>query len=177
LSGADVSALGLASWGVGLIPFAPGTWGSLVGVGLFVAWRHLDARWQTWAQARGLSPAGAETAESAAALLLLLALFLGGIWAASRVEKITGKKDPSTVIVDEIIGQLITYLFLPRGAGWGLLLAGFLLFRLFDILKPFPAPQLETLPGGLGAIADDAMAGIYASLSLLALASGVLLLS
>ena len=105
-----------------LMPVAPGTWGSAVGVGLFVAWRHLDAGWQTWARGRGVSAAGAETLESCLALLLLMALFLAGIWAASRVEKITGKKDPSVVIVDEIIGQLITYLFLPRTAGWGLLL-------------------------------------------------------
>lgn len=169
--------MALATWGVGLIPVAPGTWGSAIGVGLFVVWRHLDGRWQAWAREHGFSAVGAETLESAAALFLLLALFLGGVWAASRVEKLTGKKDPGIVIVDEIIGQLITYLFLSRAAGWGLLLAGFLLFRLFDILKPFPARQLEALPGGVGAIADDAMAGIYASLSLLILASFVLLIS
>ena len=171
LSGADYGALALATWGVGLIPVAPGTWGSAVGVGLFVAWRQADAQWQTWARGRGMSAAGAETLESCAALMLVLALFLAGVWAASRLEKLTGKKDPSVVIVDEIVGQLITYLFLPRSAGWGLLFVGFLLFRLFDILKPFPAQALEALPGGLGGMADDAMAGIYASASLLVIAS------
>jgi phosphatidylglycerophosphatase A len=177
LNGADYGALALATWGVGLIPFAPGTWGSAVGVALFVAWRGIDSRWQAWAQTRGLSATGAETLEACAALALVLALFLGGIWAASRLEKLTGKKDPSVVIVDEIAGQLITYLFLPRAAGWGLLLAGFLLFRLFDILKPFPAGPLEDLPGGLGGMADDAMAGIYAAVSLLAVASVVMLVT
>ncbi len=86
---------------------------------------------------------------------------------AERVAQFTGQKDPQFVVIDEVSGQLITYLGLGTAApNWKYLLLGFILFRAFDIWKPFPARQAESLPGGLGIMADDWIAGIYAALGL-----------
>ena len=97
------------------------------------------------------------------ALLLLAAiLFVLGVAASSRGERIFGRKDPSEVVIDEFVGMLVAFLWLP--VTWQSLVAAFLLFRLFDIWKPFPARRFEELPGGLGVMADDLVAGIYANL-------------
>jgi phosphatidylglycerophosphatase A len=139
--------------GLGYLPKAPGTWGSLLGVALTLA--------------ASLSPSF---------LPLLIALVLvvaaAGVWAAGRVSVYLGKEDPQIVVIDEVAGQLITLLAIAGVSGpanWKYLLAGFLLFRLFDIWKPFPIRRAESLPGGLGIMADDWLAGIYAAV-LLALA-------
>ena len=87
-------------------------------------------------------------------------------WAAGRVAEETGKKDPQIVVVDEVVGQWIT-LAGASALNWKSYLAGFVLFRTFDIWKPPPVRQLEALPGGWGINADDAMAGVYAALVLL----------
>jgi len=89
-----------------------------------------------------------------------------GIWAAGRSTELLGDADPSAAIVDEIIGQLITFLFVPFSISWEFILAGFLLFRLFDIWKPYPIDSLQSLPGGIGVCADDILAGVYAGISL-----------
>ena len=73
-----------------------------------------------------------------------------------------GDKDPSRAVVDEVIGQLVTFFFVPFGISWPFVLAGFILFRIFDIWKPYPIDELQNLPGGLGICADDFLAGIYA---------------
>ena len=78
-----------------------------------------------------------------------------------------GDSDPSQAVIDEVIGQLVTFLFVPFGLGWPLILAGFLLFRLFDIWKPYPIDSLQILPGGIGICADDILAGVYAGICLL----------
>ena len=138
--------------GLGYLPKAPGTWGSLLGVALALAVSY-----------------------SSAFLPLLVGLILltslAGVWAADRAAAHLGKKDPQIVVVDEVSGQLIAYLALALVAGslalnWKYLLAGFILFRVFDIWKPFPARQAESLPGGLGIMADDWVAGLYAALVL-----------
>jgi phosphatidylglycerophosphatase A len=141
------------SGGAGYFPIAPGTAGSAVGVGIVAAIGVLPlARiWQHVA-------------------IAVLALGLGaiGVWAASEAEKHFGKTDPGQVVIDEVVGQMITLLFWP-GATWKWLLAGFVLFRFFDVLKPFPARRLEHAPGGWGIMLDDVAAGIYGALALLLL--------
>lgn len=129
--------------GAGYSPIVPGTAGSLVGVVTY------------WALS-GLSPLVQVAAT--------LALFGLGIAASSRTALLVGRKDPGIVVVDEVVGQWTTFLFLPFGP-WTAGL-GFVLFRIMDVFKPWPARDLESLPGGLGIMADDLMAGIYANLSL-----------
>ena len=99
--------------------------------------------------------------------LLAAALLAPAIWAADRMARDTGSKDPQTVVADEVVGQWIALAGAPA-LTWKYVLAAFLLFRVFDILKPPPVRALERLPGGTGIVLDDVMAGIYASLVLLA---------
>jgi phosphatidylglycerophosphatase A len=138
----------LSTWfGCGYSPFAPGTAGSLAGLAIAVV-LHEYAGFSWWQ------------------FLLLAALLFGpAVWAAGITAEAVGRKDPSIVVVDEVIGQWIS-LAGVRHFTWESYLAAFLLFRLFDIWKPPPVRQLEALPGGLGINADDVMAGIYAALVL-----------
>ena len=97
-----------------------------------------------------------------------------GVWASSRVAKHFGEKDPQYVVIDEVSGQHLTYVLALALGNWKYLLLGFILFRVFDIWKPFPARQAESLPGGWGIMADDWIAGIYAAIGLwLARAAGL----
>jgi phosphatidylglycerophosphatase A len=93
----------------------------------------------------------------AAASLALCAL---GVWAAGEAEEFFGRTDPGQVVVDEVVGQMLTFLLLPH-ATWKWLVGGFLLFRAFDIVKPFPARQAERIPRGWGIMLDDVVAGLY----------------
>jgi phosphatidylglycerophosphatase A len=131
----------------GYFPIAPGTAGSAAGllVYLLVWW------------------AGSPIVEVAAIALI----FAAGTWAATHAERFFGGIDPGPVVIDEVLGMLITLAFIP--AGWMAMLAGFFLFRVFDVIKPFPADRLEKFHGGFGIMADDAMAGVYANLALRAL--------
>lgn len=130
-----------SGFGVGLSPFAPGTVGSLVA--LLPWWFFLQH--QSFPIYLGV---------------LLIALGIG-IWSADWVIGKTGVEDPSVVVWDEFIGQWIALMFAP--AGWVWMLAGFALFRLFDIWKPWPVSWADQkLHGGLGAMLDDVLAGIYA---------------
>ena len=104
-------------------------------------------------------------------LLVILLVALAGTWAATRAEKLLGKKDPGAVVVDEVAGQLITFLFVPWLAGPWTVFAGFLAFRVFDIWKPYPVRRLEGLGGGLGIMADDMLAGFYAAAAMSLLVS------
>jgi phosphatidylglycerophosphatase A len=129
----------------------------------------------------GRSPVAPGTAGSAVALLLLwivpfspaalvaflVAVTLAGVWAGGRVERLVGETDPGLVVVDEIAGMTVSVLTLPRTPS--VLLAAFVLFRVFDVVKPFPAGRSQRLPGGLGIMADDLVAGLYALLALHAL--------
>jgi len=137
--------------GVGYFPVAPGTVGSLVGVAVVAGLGRLP-----------LDRTGAIAVLAAASL----ALFAVGVWAAGKAEEFFGRTDPSQVVVDEVVGQMLTFLLLPH-AGWKWLVGGFLLFRAFDIVKPFPARQAERIPRGWGIMLDDVVAGVYA-LSVLA---------
>jgi phosphatidylglycerophosphatase A len=95
-------------------------------------------------------------------LTIFLLFCLLGIWAATRAVRLFQNKDPKQAVVDEVIGQIIVFLFVPFGLSWKFILAGFLLFRLFDIWKPYPIDSLQNLPAGIGVCADDVLAGVYA---------------
>jgi phosphatidylglycerophosphatase A len=98
----------------------------------------------------------------------LIAAALGvtvvGIWAAGREEAHLGQHDPSCLVVDEAAGMLVTLVAVPPALGWAL--AGFVLFRVMDVWKPFPIDRLQRLPGGYGVVADDVLAGVYANVLL-----------
>lgn len=146
------------------MPFAPGTWGSLVGVGIFYAARKFNTL-LIISNADSITDHTLELEALRTMIFLigLVVLTLAGVWAASRAETLLHRKDPGAVVVDEVVGQLITLLVAPFNANWQIILAGFLLFRVFDIWKPYPVRQLEALPSGLGIMADDALAGAYAA--------------
>lgn len=127
---------------VGLAPVAPGTFGSAAGLLVYAALRWVGS-------------ASIEAAAIAATLVI-------GLWAAGVVERSLGK-DPGAVVIDEVLGMLVTLAFVgvnPIGA-----VVGFFVFRVLDVVKPFPAGRLEHLHGGAGIMLDDAMAGVYANLT------------
>ena len=90
----------------------------------------------------------------------LAAVVVVGIWASRRVEAMLGRKDPGVIVIDEVAGMMVAVLLLPRTLG--VLACAFLLFRLFDIWKPFPAREAQALRGGFGVVVDDLIAGVYA---------------
>ena len=159
----DFLALAIATCGVGYLPIAPGTWGSLVGVGLYVLLRLavFPAIWTEGNQAM-YSPRFL-----ALELVVICLITVLGVWAASVAERVLRIKDPGRVVVDEVAGQLIALVPVPLAmeTGWPYwLIAAFLLFRFFDIVKPYPARKFESLHGGLGIMADDLVAGAYAAI-------------
>jgi len=161
----DYVALALATCGVGMIPLAPGTWGSAVGVLLYLAVGRaaqlsFDYAVRYWLD---LSPQTFPIFLTTALLFIIFAVSILGTMAATRAERLFGKKDPGAVVVDEVAGQLVAFLFVPWGAGWWAVVAGFVAFRVFDIWKPYPVRRLEGLGGGLGIMADDLLAGFYAA--------------
>lgn len=128
---------------VGYIPIAPGTCGSALGLAVYVA-----VSWTDSVVIEGL---------------VLLVALIGGIWSAEIVERELGK-DPGAIVIDEVLGMLVTLAFMSVGLNAAI--TGFFVFRLFDVLKPYPAGRLEHLHGGPGVMLDDVMAGVYANLSL-----------
>ena len=172
----DYVALAVATCGVGFLPVAPGTWGSLVGVGLYLAANALSGAVYNSAEGRGWEPLPLTVLATTAVLLLLIGLTITGIWAASRTEAVTGRKDPGVVVIDEVVGQLITFAFVTPFAGPFTIIAGFVLFRVFDIWKPYPIRRLEALESGLGIMADDVLAGFYAA-TLLSLVTSIHLIA
>ncbi len=128
----------------GYSPIAPGTVGSIVGLAAYALVRVADS-------------AVVETV----AIAVVAAV---GVWASGIAERHFGGIDPGPVVIDEVLGMLVTLAYVP--VTWTGALAGFLLFRVFDIIKPFPSGRLERLSGGLGVMADDAMAAVYAHVAL-----------
>jgi phosphatidylglycerophosphatase A len=131
-------------FGIGRIRPGPGTWGSVATVLIWAAIAY------------ELPP----SLRMPAAIGLAILVILIGIPAATQTARATGSKDPQFVVIDEVAGQLIALVAVPFG--WKTFLAGFILFRVFDILKPPPVRQLERLPEGTGIVLDDVAAGIYA---------------
>jgi phosphatidylglycerophosphatase A len=156
----DYIALGVSTCGVGFIPLAPGTWGSALGVCIYLLVRALGFRLSGQI---GLDAGINAVLLTTFFLLVIIAVSLAGTWAATRTETILGRKDPGIVVVDEVAGQLITFVFMPWDSPAWMLAVGFVLFRVFDIWKPYPVRRLESLEAGLGIMADDVLAGIYAA--------------
>src|SRR3954463_8020739 len=127
---------------VGYAPVAPGTFGSAVGLAIYYLVR--------------LRPS--VTVELGVIALLLVI----GLWSATEAEHHFGGIDPGPVVIDEVIGMLITLALHPVNVLGAII--GFLIFRVLDVVKPWPARQLEHLPGGFGVVLDDAMAGVYGNL-------------
>jgi len=131
-------------FGIGRLRPGPGSWGAAATVLLWwLVSRWLAAGWQTYA-----------------AIFLAALVVAIGIPAATQMARASGLKDPQFVVIDEVAGQLIPLIAVP--VTWKTLLAGFILFRGFDIVKPSPVRQLENLPEGYGIVLDDVAAGIYA---------------
>ena len=162
----DYLALALTTVGVGYIPGAPGTYGSAVAVGVYILIGRLEFSTALHAIAGGMRLNDVAVIHGMANALLLTLFCLIGIVAAGRSIPLLGNSDPSEAVVDEVMGQFVTFLFIPFGLSWPFVLAGFVLFRLFDIWKPYPIRDLEILPGGLGICADDIVAGVYAGVCL-----------
>jgi phosphatidylglycerophosphatase A len=126
------------SGGAGYFPFAPGTVGSAVGVAIYLVTRHMTP---------------------ASQIALVVVISIVGVWASDVAARHFAREDPGYVVIDEVAGQLLTLLLLDVGVAGAAL--GFLIFRVLDIIKPWPARQFEDLPGGIGIMADDLMAGAY----------------
>ena len=129
---------------VGYAPVAPGTWGSAAALVIYYALRR--------------------QASTAIELAAIAVIFIVGIWSATEAERHFGAVDPGPVVIDEVVGMLMTLALHPvtvTGA-----LVGFVVFRILDVIKPWPARQLEDLPAGFGIVLDDAMAGVYGNLVL-----------
>lgn len=138
--------------GSGYFPWMPGTAGSLAGILLYYSLRSM--------------PRGPY-------LAFVVAFFFLAVWAAGLAEVIFGAKDPQRIVIDEIVGMLVTLALVPFS--WRNVLVGFILFRVFDIWKPFPARLAQdSLPGGWGVVGDDVVAAIYANVVLHILARFVL---
>ena len=129
-------------FGIGYLPFVPGTFGSIAGMAFFYFLKGDNV------MAGGIA----------------CALFLIGVIASERVERISGRKDPPFVVIDEVVGMFLSLLFLPVSVPvW---VAAFLLFRLLDTVKPYPADVLQHCKGGLGIMCDDVVAGVYTNIIL-----------
>lgn len=147
-------ALFISTFGyVGYAPIAPGTFGSAAGLAVFYAVRRADS--------------------AAVEIGVILALFALGIWAGTVAEHHFGGVDPGPIVLDEVVGMLITLFLLPVNVTGAIV--AFVVFRVLDVIKPFPSARSEKLPGGLGVMADDGVAAIYGNLimrGLLAVAPG-----
>ena len=128
----------------GYFPIAPGTAGSAAGLAVYALLRWI----------------GSPLAEAAA----IVALFTAGVLSATAAERHFGGTDPGPVVIDEVVGMLVTLAFIPATPAAAV--AGFLIFRVLDVIKPFPANRLEDLHGGIGIMADDVMAGVYGNVCL-----------
>jgi phosphatidylglycerophosphatase A len=170
--------------GLGYLPVAPGTWGSLAGVAfswvLLWSWPHITI-WESGPHIGIWTPPFVVPA-----IALTLSVAALGVWASDHSARFLGAKDPQIVVVDEVSGQMLPLLFAfgtteryidgmsnfhygfwwHGDVRWKYLLLGFILFRVFDIWKPFPVRQAESLPGGWGIMADDWVAGSYAAIGL-----------
>jgi phosphatidylglycerophosphatase A len=187
--------------GLGYIPVAPGTFGSLAGLALALApfWTFVLVIGVLYGGGADIGIGGKMLDPFLLSQILLTLLIAAlGVWGANRAAEFWQQKDPQRVVIDEVSGQHLSLLlgcgvpiwwkpfqFPPEGEtlglisihsalNWKYLLLGFILFRVFDIWKPFPARQAESLPGGWGIMADDWIAGIYAAIGLwLARAAGL----
>jgi phosphatidylglycerophosphatase A len=127
---------------IGYFPVAPGTVGSVAGLAVYALVRLAGAGWLE--------------------VIAIVVVFAVGTWSATISERYFGGIDPGPVVIDEVLGMLITLAFIPVGIKGAII--GFLVFRVFDVVKPFPAGRLERLRGGFGVMADDAAAAVYGNI-------------
>ena len=127
---------------VGFAPVAPGSFGTLAGVVVCLA---LYNHWIVYS-------------------IVFLVLTVIGVWSAQETETLLGKKDPGCVVIDEVVGIMVTFFMIPFS--WPIIIVGYFLFRAVDMFKIYPANRLETMGGGVGIVADDLLAGLYANLIL-----------
>jgi phosphatidylglycerophosphatase A len=146
-AGGGLAALAATGFGLGRFPFAPGTVGSAGAAVVLLA--------------VGLAGDGGWPFGLAAQIVLVAVLTILSIPVCTRAEKVFGH-DGSPIVLDEVVGQAAALVLLPLTPG--IVLASFLLFRVFDIVKPFPANRAQHLPGGTGVVLDDLVAGLYANL-------------
>jgi phosphatidylglycerophosphatase A len=139
-------------FGAGLAPVAPGTFGAIEGVAVFLLFTVVANRLSF-----------SQSLSFGVLVILNVVLFVVGVWASNRACAVSGAKDPSLIVIDEISGQLIALTPLAASPSIAGVIAGFALFRLFDIFKPYPIRKLESFPAGFGVMSDDALAGIYAA--------------
>ena len=138
------TALILSSWfGTGLIPRMPGTAGTLAAIPMVIVMNRLGQLF--------------------GAIFLIIFIF-AAVWSSGVTERLLGRDDPSEVVIDEVAGFMLTIYLLPLS--WLSIALGFIMFRFFDILKPFPIKRLERIGGGTGMVLDDLVAGVYAGLSI-----------
>ena len=129
---------------LGYVPIAPGTFGSAAGLAAFYAVRS--------------------TGSASVEVLAIVVLFAIGIWSGTVAEQHFSGVDPAPVVLDEVVGMLITLAFLPVSVTGAIV--GFIVFRVLDVVKPWPSARFERLPGGLGVMADDGMAALYGNLAM-----------
>jgi phosphatidylglycerophosphatase A len=138
-------ALLISTFGyVGFFPIAPGTAGSAAALALYAL-----VRW---------------VGEPLVEAVVIATVFVAGVWASTRAETVLGTIDPGPVVIDEVLGMLLTLAWLPLSLTGAFV--GFVLFRILDVVKPFPAGRFEQAPRGWGIMLDDAMAGMYGQLAL-----------
>lgn len=162
----DYFALAVTTFGVGYLPLMPGTYGSAVGVLIYLGVGWIEANLGIYLLKANWRTEQISAWFHAANLIVFVLFCLLGIWAATRAVRLFKNKDPQQAVVDEVIGQLIVFLFIPFQFSWTFIVAGFLLFRLFDIWKPYPIDSLQNLPAGIGVCADDILAGVYGGVCL-----------
>lgn len=162
----DYFALAVTTFGVGYLPLMPGTYGSIIGIGIYLSVRQLEIGGEIYLSQLDWQIGRIIAWQHVVNLVVFLLFCFLGVWAANRATQLFRNKDPQQAVVDEIIGQLIVFLFVPFAIGWQFVLAGFLLFRLFDIWKPYPIDSLQNLPAGIGVCADDVLAGVYGGICL-----------
>ena len=161
----------LATWfGLGYLPKAPGTWGSVGAMALafLMAWTSNGNHTAMLASPENGNFWTTGLLSSSGEVSITLMIAVMGVIVAGRAARYAQIEDPRWIVIDEVSGQLITYylFFWILPLNWKSWLLGFILFRALDVWKPFPARQLEHLPGGWGIMADDWMAGIYAAIVL-----------
>lgn len=128
---------------IGYLPLIPGTFGSLAGIGLFYLLQ--GSGWAVY-------------------FLTILCVLVLGLLTSSKMESLLNKKDPGCIVIDEVVGMLIALSFMP--ADLRIVILGFLIFRILDTLKPYPAGRLQNLHGATGVMADDLIAAVYTNIVL-----------
>lgn len=163
---ADYFSIAATTFGVGYLPIAPGTWGSMVGVAIYLLIWLGETHFGLYFLSRDWEAEQITAWIHAVNAIIFVAFCLIGVWASGRATLIFKNKDPQKVVVDEVMGQLLVFMFIPFDVHWYYIVAGFLLFRLFDIWKPYPIDSLQNLPAGIGVCADDILAAIYGGVCL-----------